>query len=236
VILLPAEHLLDPVINLGLGFACEADGLAGAQESLDPVASASALWVGDAASGSRFVDHALTVKEHIAVTIEEISFLKLQTMADGDFPHGRRYYTKSGYFQTLDDQVIEILLAALGEIPSMSSEIELSYLGGAAGRIGATDTAFGDRSAPFIFNILSHWTKVSEDAANIAWTRRLFANLRPWMKPGVYVNFMSGDEEERAPEAYRDRWERLREIKTKYDPQNLFRLNQNIPPYGSTGE
>src|ERR1019366_6530039 len=94
------------------------------------------------------------------------------------------------------------------------------------------------RTAPFIFNILSHWTKVSEDAANIAWTRRLFANLRPWMKAGVYVNFMSGDEdeEERAPEAYRDRWERLREIKTKYDPQNLFRLNQNIPPYGSTGE
>jgi FAD/FMN-containing dehydrogenase len=77
---------------------------------------------------------------------------------------------------------------------------------------------------------------VSEDAANIAWTRRLFANLRPWMKAGVYVNFMSGDEEERAPEAYRDRRERLREIKTKYDPQNLFRLNQNIPPYGSTGE
>ena len=122
-----------------------------------PVASALALWVGDAASGSRFVDHALTVKEHSAVTIEEISFLKLQTMADADFPHGRRYYTKSGYFQTLDDQVIEILLAALGEIPSMSSEIELSYLGGAAGRIGATDTAFGDRSAPFIFNILSHY-------------------------------------------------------------------------------
>jgi FAD/FMN-containing dehydrogenase len=56
------------------------------------------------------------------------------------------------------------------------------------------------------------------------------------MKAGVYVNFMSGDEEERAPEAYRDRRERLREIKTKYDPQNLFRLNQNIPPYGSTGE
>ena len=84
--------------------------------------------------------------------------------------------------------------------------------------------------------ILSQWTKVSEDAANIAWTRRLFANLCPWMKPGVYVNFMSGNEEERVPEAYRDRWERLREIKTKYDPQNLFRLNQNIPPYGSTGE
>jgi FAD/FMN-containing dehydrogenase len=51
------------------------------------------------------------------------------------------------------------------------------------------------------------------------------------MKPGVYVNFMSGDEKERIPEAYSERWERLREIKTKYDPQNLFRLNQNIPPY-----
>jgi hypothetical protein len=220
--------------NLRWGFSLK---IAGDSEEVPqelrrkPVASISALWVGNAASGSRFVDNALTAKEHSAVTIGEIPFLKLQTMADSDFPHGRRYYTKSGYFKTLEDQVIQILVAALRGIPSMSSEIELSYLGGAAGRIDAADTAFGDRSMPFILNILSHWTNASEDAANIMWTRRLFGNLRPWMKPGVYVNFMSGDEKERIPEAYSERWERLREIKTKYDPQNLFRLNQNIPPY-----
>src|SRR5262249_2256175 len=130
----------------------------------------------------------------------------------------------------------EALLAALPTIPSMSSEVELSYLGGAVGRVPAGGTAFGDRSAPIVLNIISHWTDRDQDAANIEWTRRLFASVRPWMTPGVYVNFMSGDEGERVPEAYRERWENLREIKTTYDPDNLFRLNQNIPPRKTVGE
>jgi hypothetical protein len=195
-----------------------------------PVASASALWLGDKDEGISFVSHALSAEPHHAVTIEEIPFLRLQTMADTDFPHGRRYYTKSGYFLTLEDRVIEILLASLQEIPSKLSEVELSYLGGVAARVGAGETAFGDRSAPFILNILSHWTDPAADLANMSWARRLFADLRPWMRPGVYVNFMSGDEVERVSEAYRERWDRLREIKTKYDPRNFFRRNQNIPP------
>jgi len=96
--------------------------------------------------------------------------------------------------------------------------------------VAADETAFGDRSAPFVVNILSNWADPGDDAANIAWTRDLFRRLRPAMVPGVYVNFMSGDEVDRVPEAYRDRWERLRTIKTTYDPHNFFRLNQNIPP------
>jgi len=202
----------------------------------NPVASTSVLWVGNMERGSHFVNRALTARKHEGVSIEEIPFLKLQTMADSDFPHGRRYYTKSGYLQTLDDRVIGILLASLEEMPSINSEIELAYLGGAAGRVGASDTAFGDRSAPFVLNILSHWTEAEEDTANLGWARRLFAKLRPLMQPGVYVNFMSGDEQDRVPEAYRERWERLREIKTMYDPTNLFRLNQNIRPYKSTNK
>ena len=196
----------------------------------EPVASSSALWVGGKEQGLPFVRHALTAEPHQAVSIEELSFLQLQTMADREFPHGRRYYTKSGYFLTLEDAVIGILLASLQEIPSPLSEIELSYLGGAAGRVGAEETAFGDRTAPFILNILSHWTDPAADFANIAWARRLFADLRPWMRPGVYVNFMSGDESERVPEAYQERWERLRGIKSRYDRHNFFRRNQNIPP------
>lgn len=194
------------------------------------VASASALWVGQGDEGTRFVHHALTAADHKAVSVEEMSFLQLQTMADSDFPHGRRYYTKSGYFRGLDDQVIQVLIESLDTIPSLSSEIELSYLGGAAQRVASDETAFGDRSAPFIVNILSNWAEPADDEANIAWTRKLFARLRSAMVPGVYVNFMSADEQERVPEAYRERWERLRTIKTTYDPANFFRLNQNVPP------
>ena len=92
------------------------------------------------------------------------------------------------------------------------------------------ETAFGDRSAPFILNLLANWTEPSADADNIAWIRGIFNKLRPAMKPGVYVNFMSGDEQDRVPEAYHERWDRLQTVKSHYDPNNFFRLNQNVPP------
>src|SRR5579863_7895556 len=151
-------------------------------------------------------------------------------MADNEFPHGRRYYTKSGYFKSLDDSSIGQMVQALAIVPSPTTQIELAYMGGAAGRVAAGETAFGDRSSPFVVNLLANWSDASEDAANIAWIRNLFSVLRPSMTSGVYVNFMSGDEDDRVPEAYRERWDRLVEVKSHYDPDNFFRLNQNIRP------
>jgi hypothetical protein len=199
-----------------------------------PIASASALWVGDLEEGRPYVDHALAVGQHQAVSKEVLSFRTLQTLADSDFPHGRRYYTKAGYFKSLSDESIGIMMQALATNPSLRNEIELAYLGGAAARIAADETAFGDRSSPFVLNLLGNWSDAADDARNISWIRNLFARLRPAMAPGVYVNFMSGDESDRVPEAYRERWERLRAIKTIYDPSNFFHLNQNIPPVTAT--
>lgn len=195
-----------------------------------PIASVSALWVGDLEEGRRYVDHAFAVGDHRAVSKEVISFGTLQTLADSDFPHDRRYYTKAGYFKKLNHESIGIMMEALATNPSVTNEIELAYLGGAAARVAPAETAFGDRSAPFVLNLLGNWEQPADDAANISWIRSLFARLRPAMVPGVYVNFMSADEGDRVPEAYRERWERLRAIKTIYDPGNFFRLNQNIPP------
>jgi hypothetical protein len=96
--------------------------------------------------------------------------------------------------------------------------------------MAADETAFGDRSSPFIMNLLASWPDASADAGNVAWVRGLFARLRPAMKPGVYVNFMSGDEQDRVPEAYHERWERMVAVKSHYDPNNFFRLNQNVVP------
>ena len=200
-----------------------------------PVASVSAVWIGDPEEGRRSVDSALARCEPSTVRTATLSFLSLQTMADRDFPHGRRYYAKSAYFKTLDDAAIESMVLALHSNPSPHSEMELAYLGGAAARVAAEETAFGDRSAPFILNLLGNWSAAADDASNIAWIRGIFAKLRPAAAPGVYVNFMSGDEEDRVPEAYRTRWERLVAIKSKYDPGNFFRLNQNIPPQNIAG-
>jgi len=195
-----------------------------------PVASSSLVWTGEPEGGRPYLEHALSMCSPDSLSSKVISFLSLQTMADSDFPHGRRYYTKSGYFAYLDDSTIDRLVEGISTLPSSETQIELAYLGGAAGRIAAHETAFGDRSAPFIMNLLANWSDASSDVGNISWIRGLFNRLRPAMKPGVYVNFMSGDEQDRVPEAYQERWERMVALKTHYDPSNFFRLNQNVPP------
>ena len=195
-----------------------------------PVASNSLIWTGNPEAGHPYLQGALSMCTPDSVCSRIISFLDLQTMADSDFPHGRRYYTKSGYFSYLDNSTIDHLQQALATIPSPEIQIELAYLGGAAARMAPTETAFGDRSAPFILNLLGSWSEPAADAANISWIRGIFNELRPAMKPGVYVNFMSGDEQERVPEAYHEKWDRMVAVKSHYDPHNFFRLNQNVPP------
>jgi hypothetical protein len=224
-----AEAPLDLKWNINLRLAPHTEnvpvGLRGR-----PVASSSLVWTGDAETGRPYLERALSLCSPDSVSSKILSFMNLQTMADSDFPHGRRYYTKSGYFTYLDDASMDLMMEAVAAIPSPETIIELAYLGGAAGQVAAQETAFGDRSAPFVLTLLANWSEASADAGNISWVRRLFNKLRPAMKPGVYVNFMSGDEQDRVPEAYRERWDRMVAVKLHYDPDNFFRLNQNVPP------
>jgi FAD binding domain-containing protein/berberine-like enzyme len=197
-----------------------------------PVAGNSLVWTGDPVKGHACLERALSLCHRDSVRFSQLGFLDLQIMADSDFPHGRRYYTKSGFFKVLDDATVDRLVEAVSAIPSPQTQIELAYLGGAAGEVDGRETAFGDRSAPFIMNLLANWPEPSGDDAHMAWVRGVFNKLRPAMQPGVYVNFMSGDEQDRVPEAYRERWERMVAVKSHYDPNNFFRLNQNVPPDG----
>ena len=195
-----------------------------------PAVTQTAVWVGDQKQGEECLDQLLSLCNPIVVARKSVSFLTLQTMADQEFPHGRRYYTKSGYCKSLDNNIIDTMVQSLSKIPSPMTQIELAYLGGAAARVGAADTAFGDRSSPFVINLLGNWVEESEDGLNVSWVRSLFQSLRHSMTPGVYINFMSGDEDDRVIEAYRERWEHLTKVKSHYDPDNFFWLNQNIPP------
>ena len=195
-----------------------------------PAACSSLVWTGVPDDAQKYFERAFSLCHPDSVRSQNVSFAYLQTMADSEFPHGRRYYTKSGYFRHLTDGTIDRFLEALPAIPTPETQIELTYLGGAAAQIAADETAFGDRSAPFITNLLANWSDAADDALHISWIRSLFQELRPAMTPGVYVNFMSGDEQDRVPEAYQQRWDRMVEVKSHYDPGNFFRLNQNVQP------
>jgi hypothetical protein len=224
-----AEAPLDLKWNIDLRLATDSERVPPALRGR-AVAANSLVWTGDPEAGKSYLERALSLCNRDSVRIRVIPFLELQMMADSDFPHGRRYYTKSGYFRQLEDSTIDTMINAIASIPSAQTQIELAYLGGAAGQVDARETAFGDRSAPFIMNLLANWGEPAEDSAHISWVRGLFARLRPAMKPGVYVNFMSGDEQDRVPEAYQERWERMLAVKSHYDPKNFFRMNQNVQP------
>jgi hypothetical protein len=224
-----AEAPLDLKWNVNLRLAPHAKNVP-IEHRGRPVASNSLIWTGDPDAGRRYLERLLSLCIPDTVSSKVLSFLNLQTMADSEFPHGRRYYTKSGYFALLDDSTIERLAEAVATIPSSETMIELAYLGGVAAQVEAGETAFGDRSAPFILTLLANWSEASADASHISWVRGLFSRLRSAMRPGVYVNFMSGDEQDRVPEAYRERWDRMVAVKSRYDPNNFFRLNQNVPP------
>jgi FAD/FMN-containing dehydrogenase len=156
-----------------------------------------------------------------------------QQLLDEDYPDGWRYYWKSVNVDGLGDGVIEALIEHAESAPSDHSTIDVWFQGGAMGRVGAEESAFGERSAPILLGIEANWEEnPGEDEANIAWARGCYSDLRRFSGGGVYLNFPGFLEEGQGlmRDAYGENYERLVDLKNQYDPANLFRLNQNIKP------
>jgi FAD/FMN-containing dehydrogenase len=159
-------------------------------------------------------------------------YTELQQMVDADLPAGKRYYFKGGFVAGLSDELVATIDDFMSRRPSPVNELDLHHMGGAIGRVGDQDTAFTDRTSPFMYNVIAIWDDPSEDAANQAWSREFAAALNAYGSGEQYVNFL-GDAEPASDvqAAYgADRYARLQELKRKYDPDNLFHLNQNIRP------
>ena len=120
---------------------------------------------------------------------------------------------------------------AVPRLPSPECEIFVGHLGGAINRVPADATAYPHRNVNFVMNVHTRWREPADDAACIAWTRALHDAVAPFATGGVYVNFMPQDESARVRAgAYGPNYERLARIKARYDPANLFRMNQNVTP------
>ncbi|MEN8224495.1 MAG: FAD-binding oxidoreductase [Bacteroidota bacterium] len=153
-----------------------------------------------------------------------------QSAFDGLVDHGARNYWKSHHMKGLSDECIDIVLDYAAKMPTDECEVFIPHMEGAPGRVGAEETAFSFRNTPFVMNIHTRWREASDDEKCLKWARDFFADTKAYSH-GVYVNFISDEGENRTREAYSPEvWGRLVQVKTKWDPENLFRVNMNIKP------
>jgi FAD/FMN-containing dehydrogenase len=158
----------------------------------------------------------------------------LQGMLDGGAQSGARNYFRAGYAADLSAPMVDVLLEHGSRLPSPMSAIHIHQMGGAVARVAAGATAFGNRGTPFAYNLVSTWTDPNEDARHIEANRALAAALEPTSTGGAYVNFLGDEGSARIRAAYGEStYDRLSQLKRTYDPGNLFRRNQNIPPAAS---
>jgi FAD/FMN-containing dehydrogenase len=185
---------------------------------------------GDIAGGEAVLKPLREFGQPIADVIAPQPFAAWQAAFDPLLTPGARNYWKSHDFDELADGAIDAVIDAVGKLPSPHCEIFIAQMGGATSRVAPDATAYRDRNVNFIMNLHGRWETETEDNTGIAWSRAAFEATRPYATGGVYVNFMTAEESERVPSAYGSSYQRLVELKRKYDPTNLLCMNQNIKP------
>jgi len=158
------------------------------------------------------------------------TYCEAQQAFDADFPFGLLNYWKSSNVRELSDDAIETMVAFMEKAPSMRPIVILDQFGGAVARVPNDATAFGHRDAAYDLVIAAIWSEASEQDAHIEWAKSFWEAMQPYASSDVYVNYLSDEGDERVRAAYGHHYERMVELKRKYDPENVFRSNQNIRP------
>jgi FAD binding domain/Berberine and berberine like len=166
--------------------------------------------------------------------IQPMPYPVLQSARDEGHPSGRLHYWKSGWLREVTDGAIETLMRFLPQMPSSASGVGLQQLHGVASRVAPSATAFPHRAEQYDFLILSQWSDATDSDGNVQWTRALFEAMRPHLEESVYVNNLGDEGPGRVEAAYGENYPRLAAVKRAYDPDNLFRANQNIDPSTDT--
>jgi FAD/FMN-containing dehydrogenase len=193
----------------------------------------AAAWAGTVEEGARRLQ---PLREYEAPLVDlsgPITYVALQSAFDWVFPKGNLYYWKTLTLHRLDDEAIAAIASWAASSPSPGTVVGIWQLGGALSRRPATTTAYGRRDEPFLVNVDSGWADPRASDENMAWTRECWTALQQFSRGGMYLNYGSLEPEEQVRAVYGENYDRLVRIKDKYDPDNMFRLNQNIKPIGS---
>jgi FAD/FMN-containing dehydrogenase len=194
-----------------------------------PVVMVIPCWVGDPEEGERVIRPLRQFGPPVADVCMVKPYLAHQAMLDPSFPHQRWYYFKSCDLAELSDEIIDITMERSLQIQSPLTSFPIWQMGGAVSRVGDDETAFNGRTAGFTFNIGVSTETAEGFEEEREWVRGFWSALEPWHQ-GVYMNFLGDEGPERIRESYGpEKYDRLRALKQRYDPDNFFRINQNIP-------
>jgi FAD/FMN-containing dehydrogenase len=194
------------------------------------IVALAVFYAGSASDGRKLVEplHRFgdTHGEHIGLQ----PYTQWQQAFDPLLTPGARNYWKSHNFTEIRDGALDAVLRYAGRLPTPQCEIFIGLIAGAANRIPAEATAYGQRGTKLVLNVHGRWDDPADDARCIAWARDFFKASAPYASAGAYVNFMTEDETDRIATAYGPSYARLVQIKRRYDPENIFHMNQNIKP------
>jgi FAD binding domain/Berberine and berberine like len=196
----------------------------------EPTVSIAVCYCGAIDDGEQLLRPLRTFQRPVADTIQPTPYIALQSARDEGFPSGQCHYWKSGWLLAVTDGVIETLMQFVPQMPSTASGVGLQQMHGVASRVAPSATAFPHRAEQYDFLIGSQWSDATESDCNLKWTRALFEAMQPHLEKAVYVNNLGDEGEARVRAAYGENYPRLTVVKRTYDPENLFRANQNIDP------
>lgn len=203
-----------------------------------PVIAVGLCYNGEPSAGERVVQPLRDIGAPIADTVRRMAYAEIQTMFDSTNLPGNWYY-KTGYFEAGkvgEERFVDTLIAQCDfPSPSPFSRVIIEHMGGAIARVDPAATAFPHRSAPFDLIVIAGGFRADETEKNMRWAREAWGAMRPYMSGGFYVNYLGADVGvEGVRGAYGPAYEKLEKLKAKYDPDNVFRLNQNVSPAAGT--
>lgn len=185
-------------------------------------------YAGELEAAERVVEPLRRFGPPVADMLGPMPYLKAQSLLDGNYPPGRRHYWKSGLFDVLGDKVIDALVDGYAAAASGGCAILIEHLGGAVSRVPVEQTAFPHRHAAYDVVMMPMWTASADTEAHTRWADDTWAAVRPCSNGGVYVNYLGNEGSARIRSAYGPNFERLLSLKNRYDPDNVFRWNQNL--------
>lgn len=190
----------------------------------------SVFYIGNSVDGEKLIEPLRSFGDAYGEHVATQPYVEWQQAFDPLLTRGARNYWKSHNFKELQDGVLDVIVEFAGKLPSPQCEIFIGFIAGAANRVSADAMAYYHRDAKFVLNVHGRWDDAAHDEMGIAWAREFFQASAPYASAGAYVNFMTEEEGDRVAAVYGSNYDRLMQVKKRYDPENIFHLNQNIKP------